>query len=128
MTSWAADLGEGGRTFFSFQGFDPLPTQRVPLWTILRYPILADGPIWRQFILILRGSARQKNAIFWSKFSKCAKKRLFRPAFSKLCLRRRNFGQNRVFLSLCSALGLGRAREINLVDLKKIRPLPSRKS
>ena len=36
-----ADLGGGRTSFFSPpQGFDPLPTQRVPHFTILRYPYL----------------------------------------------------------------------------------------
>ena len=34
--------GGGGVDAFLSQGFDPLPTQRVPLWTIMRYPFLAD--------------------------------------------------------------------------------------
>ena len=32
-----------GRTLFS-EWFDPLPTQRVPLSTILRYPYLVTDP------------------------------------------------------------------------------------
>ena len=53
--------------------------------------------IWCQYILILRGSTRQKkNAIFLSKFSKCPKT----VFFSKICLRRRQFGHNSVFLVL----------------------------
>ena len=35
--------GVCGRSFA--QGFDPLPTQRVPICTILRYPFLPDGPL-----------------------------------------------------------------------------------
>ena len=31
----------GGADALSSQGFDPLPTQRVPLCTILRYPFFA---------------------------------------------------------------------------------------
>ena len=38
-----ADLGGGGRTP-SPRGSDHLPTQRMPLCTIFRYLILADGP------------------------------------------------------------------------------------
>ena len=37
-----ADLGGGGVRLSPLRNFDPLPTQRVPLCTILRYPFLAD--------------------------------------------------------------------------------------
>ena len=37
--------GEGREvSLFPFHGFDPLPTPRVPLGTILRYLFLADEP------------------------------------------------------------------------------------
>ena len=36
--------GVGGEGSLPFHGFDPLPTPRVPLGTILRYLFLADGP------------------------------------------------------------------------------------
>ena len=39
-----ADLGHRGRTPPLPQEFDPLPTQRVPLCTILRYPYLVTDP------------------------------------------------------------------------------------
>ena len=47
--STPADIGGGGggRTYAfpsGLQGFDPLPTQRVPLCTILRYPFLVMDP------------------------------------------------------------------------------------
>ena len=83
----------------------------------------------RQYILILRGSARggarggsargggggsarggarQYILIFRSKFSKKCLKTPFWPIFSKFCLRRRKFGQNRDKTVLC--------RNISLVD------------
>ena len=36
--------GGGGEGSLPFHGFDPLPTPRVPLGTILRYLFLADEP------------------------------------------------------------------------------------
>ena len=38
-----ADLGGWGDAF-SPQGFDPLPTKRVPFCTIMRYKFLTDRP------------------------------------------------------------------------------------
>ena len=52
------DFHRGG--FRSPSAFDPLPTQRVPLCTIFRYPFLADGPITS-----FDGEARAENATFW---------------------------------------------------------------
>ena len=60
--------GWGGR-FFS-EGFDSLPTQTVPLCTILRYPFLVTDPKTflkaprRQYILILRGERAPKKRDF----------------------------------------------------------------
>ena len=98
-----ADLGEGGggggrgQTPFT-QGFDPVPTQRVPPLILFKKSIFGQPTLkifkrrlWRQYILTLRSSARQKNAIFGQNFSKSAQTRLF----SKICLRRRKFCQNR---------------------------------
>ena len=73
------------------QEFDPLPTQRVPLSTILRYSYLMSGPknilkapmapIYTTF----EGGARAKNAIFWSKLhNKCLKMRVFQGLFFKI--------------------------------------------
>ena len=54
MDNWANKkiISPGSRGGFSGvrdalfpQGFDTLPTPRVPLFTILRYPFLADGPL-----------------------------------------------------------------------------------
>ena len=66
--------GEGVDTLFSLQEFDPLPTQRVPPLVLFKKSIFGDGrlckkALWRQYILTLRGSSRQKNAIFLSKIS-----------------------------------------------------------
>ena len=85
------------------QGFDPLPTQRVPICTILRYPFLVmdlknflKAPLASMYTNFEEGSARRKqNAIFWSKFPKKCLKTLFLACFSKFCLQRRKFGQNR---------------------------------
>ena len=65
------------------QGFDPLPTQRVPLCTILRYPFLVTdtetfikapmAPIYTNF----EGEARQKKPDYLVKISKKSLKRLF---------------------------------------------------
>ena len=67
----------------------------------------------RQFILFWYGSARRKNAIFWSNFSKKCPKTPFWPVFSKFCLRLKTFDQKRSFWCF------GRARKIKLIDLKK---------
>ena len=105
-----ADLGGGAKGGLRPppQGFDPLPTQRVPPLvpfqkSIFGRPTLKffQRRLWCQFILILRGSARQKNAFFFVKiFQKVPKNGFFDLFFQKNCLRRRKFGQNRVFLLL----------------------------
>ena len=60
-----------------------------------------DVHFWRQYILTLRGKRAPKNAIFRSKFSKKCLRTHFCPVFfSKLCLRRKKFGYNKVFLLL----------------------------
>ena len=52
-------------------------------------------------MLIFRGSAHRKNANFWPKFSiKCLKMPFLAVFFKINCLRRRNFGQNQVFVVL----------------------------
>ena len=90
------------------QGFDPLPTQRVPLFFYFEIFDLfwqADPKIFLKAplapnILILRGRARRKNPIFWLKFSKKVPKNDFLASYSKFCLRCRNYGQSRHFLVL----------------------------
>ena len=75
-----ADLGGWGDAF-SPQGFDPLPTKRVPLCTIMRYKFLTDRPynfsksalasIYTNF----KGGGGAKTRYFWSKFfKKCLNK------------------------------------------------------
>ena len=100
--------GLGMQTSPSPQGFDPLPTQRVPpLCTILRYPnwvtdpknVLKEplAPIYTNF----KGGARaKKTQFFWTKFSKKWLKTPFLACFSEFWLRRRKFDQNEVFLVL----------------------------
>ena len=103
-----ADLGGGGGGGYvadtpTPQGFDPLPTQRVPpfdtfseihFWPtdpkiFLKAPL---APIHTNF----KGErAPKKNAIFCQIFSKNAQKRLFLTVFPKICLRRGNLSQNR---------------------------------
>ena len=67
-----ADLGEGRGGWFADaplpQGFDPLPTQRVPLCTILRYPNLVTDP--KNFLkapvyTYFEGGARAKKTHFF---------------------------------------------------------------
>ena len=74
------------------QGFELLPTQRVPLFPNLRYPFLADEPL--SFLKAtsvtiftnFEGEARAKKKRFW-------------PVFSNFCLWRRKFGENRGLFS-----------------------------
>ena len=77
--------GGGGVGRFLFQGFDPLPTQRVPLCTILRYPFLLTDP--KSFL-------KAPLAPIYTNFERGA---LFLAFLSKVCLRRKKFGQNSVF-------------------------------
>ena len=99
------------------QGFDPLPTQRVPLCTILRYPfwetdpkIFLKAPLAPIYTNFQGGARAQKTRFFRQNFPmrKCrqnfSKNFLFGLVFSKLCLRRRKIGQNRVFLLLWKSL------------------------
>ena len=106
--------GFGGRGCLrtnSFLGFDPLPTQRVPLCIILRYQNLVTDPInflkegaFGANTYFFEGGARaKKNAVLRSKFSKFSKKCqkcFFLACFSKFCLRRKNIDQNSGFLVL----------------------------
>ena len=85
------------------QGFDPLPTQRVPLCTILRYPYLVTDPKiflkapWAPIYTKFEGGARAEKTQFLAKFFQECPKTLFWPVFWKICLRRRKFCQYRVF-------------------------------
>ena len=93
--------GGGGRS--SPQGFDPLPTQRVPLWYFLRnsfWPtdpiIFLKAPLAPIYTNYEGERAPKKNACFFlSKFFKKCPKTAFLTVFSKICLRRRKFSQNR---------------------------------
>ena len=94
--------GGGGGDAPPPQGFDPLPTQRVPPLILFQKSIFGRPTLKfflrrlrRQYMLFLRGSARQKNAFFLSKFFKKCPKTAFLTVFSKICLRRRKFSQNR---------------------------------
>ena len=70
-------IREGGR--LSFQAFDPLPTQRVPLCATLRYPFLvtdpkillkaASAPIYTNFE---KGARAEKTRLFGKNFPKSA--------------------------------------------------------
>ena len=81
-------FGEGADA--TLQGFYPLPTQRVTLGTILKYPFLAMGP--KNFMRApfapvrtnLDGKRTPKNAIFWSKFSEKCLKTPFLVCFLKI--------------------------------------------
>ena len=87
-------------------GIRPPTDPYGPLCTILGYPILIDGPknfsrgalapIYTNF----QGGARaEKKRYFLVKIFKIVQKKTLLWTFlSKFCLRRRNFGQNRVFL------------------------------
>ena len=89
-----------GRTFLLYQGFDSLPTQRVPplyyfeilifWWRTLKI-FLIYTPIHDKFEV----EARAEKALFWSKLSKkCLKLPFLACFFPKFCLRsclRQNF-------------------------------------
>ena len=70
-------LGGRGWTPF-FQEIDPLPTQRVPLCTILRYPFLVTAPKiflkapLRPIYTNFEGRARRKTRLFCENFPKIA--------------------------------------------------------
>ena len=127
---WVCSYRRGNRSSgfrggcFPPQGFDPLPTQRVPLCTILRYPYLVTDP--KKFLkaplaqihTIFWGGARAKKTRFLCQsFPKSAQKLLFLPVFSKTCLRRRKGGQVRAFIVVWE----NSENQFGLVDLKKSR-------
>ena len=116
------DLGDGVADLF-LQGFDPLPTQRLPLCTILRYPLLATDPKHflktpsHQCIVVLKGSRRQKKKrIFWSKFFKNCLRTPFLACFFKTLPPAQKIWPK--YTEQC----FGRARKINLVELRKKKP------
>ena len=80
--------GGGGGDCPSFQGFDPLPNQRVPLCTVLRYPFWMINPkIFQRTPLApiytyFEGDPKKRNFLVNFFSIKCLK-RLFRPVFSK---------------------------------------------
>ena len=96
-----ADLGGGGGGGGGFGGCPPsLGFVLLPiLCTILRYPFLVtDLKIFLKapsasIYINFEGGARAKKKRNFLVISACF-------FFSKLCLRRRNFGQNRVFVLL----------------------------
>ena len=77
----------GGGAEASPQGFDPLPTQKVPLCTVLRYPFLTTDPK-----IFLRAPLAPKSTNF-ERGARAKKKRnfclnaLFWPVFLRYCLR-----------------------------------------
>ena len=72
---------------------------------------IKGGPIYSNF----EKERAPKKPPKLSKFFKKCPKTAFLTVFSKICLRRRKFSQNRGKTVLWD----GRARKINLVDLKK---------
>ena len=72
--------GRGKRTPPSLRDSTPCRPKGSPLWYFLRNPFLAER---RQYILILRGSARQKTQFFLSKFLKKCPKTAFFDCFFK---------------------------------------------
>ena len=96
---------EGGRPLR--QRFDPLPTQKVPLSTILRYPFLVTDP--KNFLMVplapintdFEGGARaEKTQFFWSKFSKNCSKMPFLACLFKFLPAAQNIWPKQ---GLCSA-------------------------
>ena len=99
----------------------PCRPKGTPLWYFLRNPFLVTDP--KIFLKapsapiysIFEGGARaEKTRFFCQHFSKSAQKRLFLTVFSKICLRRRKFSQNRgkTVLSESSKNQFGRPKKI----------------
>ena len=101
-TSWQGRIwggGGGGGCTLSFQVFDPLPSQRVPLCTILRYAFLETHPK-----IFLKGRAKKRDFLV--------------NIFQKV----QNFACGAEILAKTESLQcFERARKINLIDLKKCR-------
>ena len=84
----------GGGTLLPLRDSTSCRPKESPLWYFFRNPFLAD--LWRQYILTLRGSARQKKTRFFcQKFWKSTQKRLFWPFFQKFACCAKFFCQNR---------------------------------
>ena len=99
-TSGIRKRGVGG---FALQEFDPLPTQRVPLCTILRYPFLVTDPkifLKEPIYTYFKGERAPKKRVFLSKFYRSCLRTPFWPVFSKFCLRCRKYCQNGVFIMI----------------------------
>ena len=119
------------------QGFDPLPTQRVPLCTVLRYPFLvADPKTFLKAPTSFEGGVRaEKTQFFWSKFFKQCLKTPFLA-----CIFFQNFacgtffktGSFRVYIVLWESSENQFGRPKKKVDkifeiFSKIRPPPLKK-
>ena len=91
-----ADLGGGGKSGRPPppppppSGIPPPADPKGPPLVLFTKPIFGrptlkffERRLWRQYIITLRGSARQKNAIFLSKFSKKCPKTAFLTCFFK---------------------------------------------
>ena len=88
-----ADLGGGGGVESSFflRDSTPFRSKGSPFCTVLRHPFFGWlalkffwKRLWSQNILILMGSARRTNAIFWSTFLQSAKHAFFGLFFFKV--------------------------------------------
>ena len=110
--------GDGGRPLplRDFSPTDPMGSPFVVFWAIhfwLTDPIFFLKRLWRQYILIVRGSARRKKNDFLVNILQKYLKVL--ACFFRSFLQRRKLGQ------VCIFYCFGRARKINLVDQKKGR-------
>ena len=105
--------GGGGGADAPFpRGFDPLPTQRVPPLGLFKKCI--SGRPFEQYILILRGERAPKKRDFLVKiFQKVTKNAFFGLFFQSFDCGAENLAETG------SKPGLGRARKIISVDLKK---------
>ena len=101
-------------------GFDPLPTQTVPLCTTMRYLFLAIDPRNFQKALLapvytnFEGEHAPKKTAFLVKSFQKVPKTPFLACFFKILPAAQNFGRNRVFLVFWELW------KINLGDLKKV--------
>ena len=124
------------RTPFPPQGFDPLPTQRVPPLILFQKFIFGRPTLKffkrclrRQYILTLRGSAPKKRDFLVNIFQKVPKNCFFDCFFFKICLRRRKFSQNRgktmLWESSKNQFGRPKKKVVKIFDFfLKIRPPP----
>ena len=99
--SGADFVGGWGFGRFLPQGFEPLPTQRVPLCTISRYPFLArdpkiflKAPLAPVYTNFEGGALAEKTQFFWLKLSKkCLKTPLLACFFKILHIMQLKMGQ-----------------------------------